>query len=491
MKKKILMVAPECAPFSKVGGLADMVSSLSKSLADEGCEVKVFTPLYSAVARDASFKRILAPLSVHMGMGIEEFSSVWEAPLGKAKVYFLEFNRYYDRPGIYDFGSKPYDDNAGRYAFMSRAALDFCGAINWTPDVIHCHDWTAGFVPMYMNTTMRHLPIARAASVFTIHNLQHQGVFGEGILDYAGFNKREVFHADNCEALGAVNMMKGGIYNATKITTVSPTYSREIQTSQYGCGLDPVLRFRAADLMGIINGVDTQEWHPSSDKKIAANYDIADLSGKAKCKEALQKKMGLKVDAKVPLFGVVSRLYDQKGLDLLADISQGLLDNMQIQIALLGNGDSALEGRFSHLSNSNPGRIACHIGFDNALSHQIEAGSDFFLMPSRFEPCGLNQMYSMIYGTIPVVRSTGGLADTVDSYVEGAGKGDGFVFGDATPDALYNTIGWACSTWYDRPREISALRRNCMSKNFTWKKSAKLYLQVYRWAMGERANAFA
>ena len=490
MKTKVLMVSPECAPFSKVGGLADMVSSLSKSLAASGCDVRVFTPLYSSIKRDASFKMSVGTLSVHMGMGIEEFSSVWEAELGKAKVYFVEFNRYFDRPGIYNYGGVSYDDNGGRFSFMSRAALDFCEAIGWIPDVIHCHDWATGFVPVYLNTLFRNRPLGRAASVFTIHNMQHQGIFDEGLLRYAGLDGSSVFRPDNCESLGSVNMMKGAIYNSTKITTVSPTYAREIQTPEGGCGLDGVLRFNAADLIGIINGVDLEEWNPETDPNIAANYGISDMSGKGACKADLQRELGLEVDPGVPIFGAVSRLYDQKGLDLLAEIAQALVDNMKIQIAILGNGDPSLEARLSGLAESNPGRIAARIGFHPKLSHKMEAGLDFFLMPSRFEPCGLNQMYSMIYGTLPIVRRTGGLADTVDQYQEGTGKGDGFVFDDPTASALYNTIGWACSTWYDRPGEIAALRRNGMSKDFSWNKSAKMYHQVYEWASDARKFAF-
>ena len=483
---KILMVSPECAPFSKVGGLADMVSSLSQCFAASGCEVKVFTPLYSTVKRPPKMAKTLDNLSVHMGLGIEEFASVWSAPLGKAEACFLEFNKFYDRPGIYNYEGTDYGDNGGRFAFLSRAALEYCLATGWIPDVIHCHDWTVGLIPVYLNTTLRHTALGRTATVFTIHNLQHQGVFDKGVLEYAGIPMSE-FRADSTEAMGALNMMKAGLYNATKLTTVSPTYSREIQTPEYGCGLDGLLRFRAGDLIGILNGVDTDEWNPQTDKNIPANYNLGDMKGKAACKKALQEKVGLAVDAKKPLFGVVSRLYDQKGLDLLARIAQPLVDNMDIQLMVLGNGEKWLEDAFSGLTAANPGKISCYIGFNGALSHMVEAGSDFFLMPSRFEPCGLNQMYSMIYGTLPIVRATGGLVDTVEQYREGAGRGDGFVFGDATTDALYNTIGWACSTWYDRKRDISSMQRNGMSKDFSWNNSADKYMQVYRWAVGVRS----
>lgn len=486
---KILMVSPECAPFSKVGGLADMVSSLSKEFAADGCEVKIFTPLYSSIKRGSSFKKEMDNLSVHMGLGIEEFASVWRAPLGKAGVHFLEFNRYYDRPGIYNYGAVSYDDNGGRFAFLSRAAIDYCLSTGWIPDVIHCHDWTTGLIPVYLNTTLRASALGRTATVFTIHNLQHQGVFDRGVLEYAGIPMSE-FRADSCESYGSLNMMKAGLYNCSKITTVSPTYASEIRTPEYGCGLDGLLRFRAGDLIGIVNGVDTSEWNPKTDKYIAANYTADDMSGKAACKAALQKRMGLAVSEKTPVFGVVSRLFDQKGLDLLARIAHPLVNNMDVQIALLGSGEGWLENAFNSLASSNAGKIGVYIGYDNALSHMIEAGSDFFLMPSRFEPCGLNQLYSMIYGTLPIVRATGGLFDTVEQYREGEGRGSGFVFSDATADALYNTIGWACSTWFDRPEDIAAMRRNAMGRDFSWSKSADKYAQVYKWAVGSRSAAF-
>lgn len=487
---KILMVSPECAPFSKVGGLADMVSALSKQFAAIGAEVRVFTPLYSSVKRPQKMSKDMDNLSVYMGYGITEKASVWRAPLGKAEVLFLEYNHFYSRAGIYNSGAVSYDDNGGRFAFLSRAALDYCLQTGWIPDVIHCHDWTTGLIPVYLNTVLRQTPLGKSASVFTIHNMQHQGVFNAGVLMYAGIPMSE-FRADSCEALGSLNMMKAALYNASKLTTVSPTYAREIRTQEYGCGLDSVLRFRAADLIGIVNGVDLQEWNPATDKRIPANFDIADMKGKAVCKAALQERMNLAKSARTPVFGVVSRLFDQKGLDMLARIVNPLVRNMKLQIALLGSGEPWLESAFNDAMAANSGSVGVYIGYNNDLSHLIEAGSDFFLMPSRFEPCGLNQMYSMIYGTLPVVRATGGLIDTVEQYDQSAGSGTGFVFGDASDTALYNTIGWAVSTWFDRKPHINAMRRAAMSRDFSWTVSAEKYAQVYRWAIDARTKAFA
>lgn len=485
---KILMVSPECAPFSKVGGLADMVASLSKELAANGNDVRIITPLYSCVKKDASFKLEVSPLSVHLGIGIEEFCAVWSKKLGDAKAYFLEYDKYFKRRGIYNEGSYSYQDNGARFSFLDKAAIDFCESQNWIPDVIHCHDWTTGFVPLYLNTTHRYSKIGKAATVFTIHNMQHQGIFPKELLEFADLPTAELFNSKNCEAMGLLNLMKGAIYNSTKISTVSPTYAEEIKTPQYGCGLDYLMRFKAADLVGIVNGIDYDEWNPASDKLIAANYSLKDMSGKAECKKALQKRLGLAVESNTPLFGVVARMYEQKGLDLLAHIIDPILANMKVQFAILGAGDEALQNDFSRLAQTYPDKVGVYIGYDNALSHAIEAGSDFFVMPSRFEPCGLNQLYSMAYATLPIVRYTGGLADTVSQYMENNANGDGFVFYDATTSALYNTIGWACSTYYDRKRDFKKLRENAMRKDFSWKKSAKEYLNLYTWAVNQRSG---
>jgi len=280
--------------------------------------------------------------------------------------------------------------------------------------------------------------------------------------------------------------MKGGLYNATKLTTVSPTYAREIQSPELGCGLNYVLKFRAADLIGVLNGIDTEEWNPASDPHLPETYDADDLTGKAACKAALQARFGLAVEPAVPVYGVVSRLWHQKGLDLLAAIVPRLMEDMAIQIVLIGTGDPGLQDAYNALAARYPGRVGVHIGYDNTLSHLVEAGSDFFLMPSRFEPCGLNQLYSQAYGTLPVARATGGLVDTIEQYAEGTGRGTGFLFYEASPNALYYSMGWACSTWYDRPEDYRAMQQNAMRQDLSWEKSARVYEQVYRWALAAR-----
>ena len=290
--------------------------------------------------------------------------------------------------------------------------------------------------------------------------------------------------------MGQVNLLKGGIYHATKLSTVSPTYAHEIQAPENGGGLDHVLRFRAADLMGILNGIDESEWNSVTDSLLPAQYSAKDLAGKSVCKVALQKSFGLEVDDTIPIFSVVARLFGQKGIDLLAAIADRLMTNMQIQIAVLGTGEAWLESVLSNLAERYPGRFAVHIGFNHKLSHLTAAGSDFLVMPSRYEPCGLSQMYAMKYGTLPIVRATGGLKDSVDQYVEGEASGTGFLFEQASPDALYYAIGWACSTYYDRRDEYKKIQQNAMLRDFSWEVSAKTYESLYKWAIDTRRNAF-
>ncbi len=487
--RRILIVASEIAPLAKVGGLADVTAALTKEMSRAGCDVRVIMPLYRGL-RERYKLEPDGVFPVRVGAG-KETTRLWrmDYPGTESGVYCVENDAFYDRAFIYNDPHHEYGDNGQRFVFLSRAALDACLHWQWYPDVIHCHDWPTGVVPVYLNTVERLSPLGRAASVFTIHNLAHQGIFERGLLDY-GRIPDSVFRPDGMECFGMVNLMKGGLYHATKLTTVSPTYAREIQTAEYGCGLEHVLHFRAADLIGILNGIDTEVWNPQTDVLIPSRYGPGDMAGKAVCKQELQRRAGLDVDAKVPVFSAVARLYEQKGLDMLAAIGDRIADTMAVQVVVLGAGDPQLEGRFRQLEARYPGRFSLQQGYDESLAHLLEAGADFFLMPSRFEPCGLNQMYSMAYGTPPLVRATGGLLDTVEQYVEGSGKGTGFVFNNAEPSALYYTIGWACSTWYDRPQEYAALQQNGMSRNFSWTQAVAKYLQVYSWAHDARVGTF-
>jgi starch synthase len=489
-KQRILMVAPEVAPFKKVGGLADVVGALSKSLAARGHEVRIFMPRYTELSEFEGALPLERPLIVRLG-GHEAYGRLWKQNLPDSQVpcYFIEHNQYFGAPSVYVGPSGDEDDNGQRFTFLSRAAIDFCEQQDWIPDVVHCHDWACGLVPVYMNTTEADRPMGRVASIFTIHNLEHHGWFHRSLLQFSGLPD-SVFRSDGLESMGELNMLKGGLYHASKITTVSPTYAGEVQTPDGGCGLNALLRFRSSDLIGVLNGVDLDEWNPRRDPYIPEPFSVTKMAGKAKAKSALQKAYGLEENPDVPLFTVVSRLANQKGLDLLATIGDRLMADMKIQVALLGTGEPSLEHAFSELATRYPGRFGSYIGFNNERAHLTIAGADCFLMPSRFEPCGLGQMYAMIYGAVPVVRATGGLIDTVQPYNEGRGEGTGFVFQHASVDALYHAIGWACATYYDRPQEFRKLQQNGMRGNYSWDASAAKYEAIYLWAKEARAAAF-
>jgi starch synthase len=473
-----------------------MVGALPKELAALGHDVRIVCPAYGLVKRVGEWRARAEPLGVDVGPAAL-WARTWETTLPGAAatsggasavpVYFLENNDFFGAPEVYDSPWGARADNDLRFAFLARGALALCQQLGWTPDIVHCHDWTTGLVPLMLNTTLRDTPLGRAASVFTIHNLEHQGYAPARVVDFARLPWGE-FHRDQLLIGGAVNLMKTGLFHATKLTTVSPTYADEIKTPGGGFGLDPVLRYRAGDLVGIVNGIDEASWDPARDKTLAANYSAADLGGKAACKAALQEHFGLEPDPGVLLFGVVSRLAAQKGLDLLAEALPAILDGMRVQVVLLGSGDPGLESSFRWAAQAWRGRFGAHLGFDGRLARRIQAGCDCFLMPSRSEPCGLTQMYAMRYGTLPVVRATGGLVDTVENFAEGQGRGTGFVFHDATAGALADTVGWACATYYDRPAEFAALRQRAMAQDFSWRRSAGAYVRTYEWAIGQRTG---
>lgn len=467
-----------------------MVGSLPRALAALGHDVRVVIPAYGSLRLGSGWQALPDPLGVDVGTEAR-WARTWETvlPGSKVPVYALEHEALFGRPEVYAGPWGDHPDNDLRFAFLCRGALNLCLQLGWIPDVAHAHDWTTGLLPLLLNTTLRHTPLGRTASVFTIHNLEHQGYSAKRVLDFAHIPPTE-FRPDSTESVGAVNMMKAGLYHATKLTTVSPTYAEEVKTPAGGHGLDHVLRFRAADLVGILNGIDDAAWNPAMDKNLPRPYDQRSLvAGKAAAKLALQRRLGLREDGHVAVFGVVSRFAHQKGLDLLAEALPHVLSRMHVQFAILGAGDPGIEQTFRWASEAFPGRVGVHVGYDNSLAHLIQGGSDFFVMPSRAEPCGLTQMYAMRYGTPPLVRSTGGLIDTVPQFVEGKAAGAGFRFDDATAPALYNTIGWACATYYDRPDELLALRKRGMDQDFSWGLRAKRYVELYEWAAAARRAA--
>jgi starch synthase len=408
-------------------------------------------------------------------------------PGSRVPAYFLENHDHFARPEVYTGPWGAHADNGERFAFLCRGALTLCAQLDWIPDVIHCHDWTTGLLPVMLNTTLRDTPLGRAATVFSIHNLEYQGLVPDRVVDFARLPRAELAR-DQLEWGGELNLMKAGLVHSTKLSTVSPTYAGEIKTADGGFGLDGVLRFRGGDLVGILNGIDDGSWDPARDSALPAAYSAADLAGKAVCKARLQEEFGLAVRPRVPLFGVVSRLASQKGLDLLADALPRVLEQMDVQLVLLGSGDGYLENLYRDAAHRHGGRVGVRIGFDGRLARRIQGGCDFFLMPSRTEPCGLTQMYAMRYGTLPVVRATGGLVDTVQNFVEGQSTGTGFVFQAPTAGALADTIGWACATYYDRPDELVGLQQRAMAQDFSWRVSADRYVELYGWAVAARTG---
>jgi starch synthase len=478
---KILMATSECAPFGKTGGLGDMVPGLAKALARAGHEVRIIMPYYAALEQPNWNAVESGSACIHMGNGVEQWVGVREARLdGLVTVWMVECAQYFSRPGIYHEKWGEYPDNPYRFGLLSKAVLQICLDKGFVPEVIHAHDWPTALVPVFLKTWERVFsPLSATASVLTLHNIGYQGKYPAGVFPYFGIGG-EHFHPGCFEDYGGINLMKAGIHFADALTTVSPTHAREILDPIGGQGLAPYLSGRSQSLFGILNGADYELWNPETDPLIPACYDAENLEGKTVCKRALQVRLGLEETPEVPLFGIISRFARQKGFDLLEQALPRVMDTMSAQVAVLGTGDSGTEAFFRGLQARYPGRVAAHIGFSEELSHGIEAGSDFFLMPSHYEPCGLNQIYSLKYGTLPVVRATGGLEDTIENYDEADGSGTGFKFLLPEGGALCDTIGWAVSTWYDRPRHLELLRRRAMAQHFGWEDSARRYLEVYR-----------
>lgn len=486
----ILMIASEVVPFAKTGGLADVAGTLPKALKAIGHDVRVVMPRYYIVDSDKyDLKRLDGAMGVPMGSMGEMWCAIFEGvlPGTDIPIYFIDFEAFFGRKGLYNDAGYSYDDNDNRFIFFSKAAMQLCKKLEFKPDILHANDWHTAAVPLLLNTRYAGDPFFEGtASVLTIHNLQHQGHFYEGLIDVMEVPWEE-FNPLSLESFGGVNLLKGGITHADMVTTVSATYAKEIQTSEFGWGLETHIQGHSHKLIGIVNGIDYEEWQPQNDPYIAAAYSEEDLTGKQACKAALQRHFGLPEREEVPLIGFVGRLAEQKGISLLAHVIGGLM-HLDLQIVLLGTGEGWAEHFFSHVAAKYPKRFACHIGYSNAIAHQIEAGSDFFLMPSLFEPCGLNQLYSLSYGTLPIVRSTGGLQDTIENYNPHTGEGTGFKFDWATGDALYGTVKWAVDTWYDTPEAIETMKVRAMQQHFSWEDSARAYERVYYYALGRRRS---
>ena len=500
---KILMVTSEAVPFAKTGGLADMVSSLSISMAKLGHEVKIVIPRYYSIDR-TKLKHVPGALGVPMG-GIEEWCGIYTTELpvelgstlsaaetSSVQVYFIDHEIYFGRDGIYGVPSQPdFIDNPRRFSFFCKAAFQLCRKIGWYPDILHAHDWPAAMAAVYQKHAERPLGsaggFAKTVSILTIHNLGYQGIYNKNNFDYMGLGW-DVFYNAGFEDWGMINILKAGIYSADKLNTVSPNYAEETKTQAGGFRLDGVLRLRSKDYSGILNGIDTDIWNPEKDTYIRKQYSVNNMAGKAIAKKDLQKEFGLPQDASVPVIGMITRLAGQKGVGELFGPAYGsafsMCRDMKLQLVLLGSGESWCEKEVLNLA-SRLSNFAAKIGYSENLSHLIEAGSDFFLMPSRYEPCGLNQMYSLTYGTIPIVRRTGGLVDTVENYNEQTGSGTGFMFDILDPSSIYNTVGWAVWAWYNSREHIEAMRLRGMKQDFSWEKSAKKYVEMYEKAIEE------
>ncbi|MBN1246690.1 MAG: glycogen synthase GlgA [Anaerolineae bacterium] len=479
------MVASECVPFAKSGGLADVVGALPRALRALGHDVIVVMPKYGSMdAQRFGLRRHFDTMGVWMGDQEEWCAVDVSRAMDNVPVYFIESQKYFDRPGLYhDDGLQDYGDNPRRFAFLTRAALQLCHDMRFYPEVVHAHDWQTALAPAYLKVWHWNDDVlGDTASLLTIHNIGYQGAYGAEHYDYIGLQWGN-FTPDKFEDHGRINFLKGGIHYADLVNTVSPTYADETRTPEYAHGLAPYLNDKGDDYLGILNGVDYSQWDPATDTLIPAQYTRHDLRGKAICKQALQERVQIDSDPTVPLIGVVSRFADQKGLDVLAATIERIVQDMMVQFVILGSGDRGLEAFYGGLPGRYPGRVGSYIGYNNELAHWIEAGADFFLMPSRYEPCGLNQIYSLKYGTLPIVRNTGGLADTVEQYDERVGSGTGFKFNALSADAIYYTVGWAVSTWYDRKFHIGKMRRRAMAQSFSWEESAQAYVRAYQKAI--------
>lgn len=486
---RILFVTAEVTPFARTGGLGDVCGSLPTALAALGHDVRVIMPLYQSVRdQHVPLTAALTDVEIPLVFGARR-AQIWQGQLPRATevvapdapavpVYFIEQDDYFARPGLYGDTTGDYPDNSLRFLFFARAALTLPERLAWFPHVLHCHDWHTGLIPAFL----RFLPgldprIGEARTIFTIHNLAYQGVFPSWVFGATGL-PTSLFQPSGVEFYGGMNFMKAGLMYADRLTTVSPTYAEEICTPAGGFGLDGVLRERREVLSGIVNGADYRTWNPTSDPLLTAPYTVTDLAGKVTDKLALLQTFGLPEDAKTPVLSMVTRLVDQKGVDIVADAMSRLLA-LNVRFVMVGSGEARYEQMFTDWARRAPEQIGVHLGFSDALAHQIQAGSDMLLMPSRYEPCGLTQLYALHYGTIPIVRAVGGLKDTVVPFNAATGRGTGIVFEESTPDALLGAVVRALSV-YGEKTTWTQLMQNAMQQDFSWDRSAARYVSLYR-----------
>lgn len=494
---RILFATSEAVPYAKTGGLADVSSALSQALSTQGVEVWLTMPFYRSVSDYMQREgltpiRCGSPLRIRMGNKLVEGQLyVTVLPGTSVPVILVDQPLYFQRPGMYQDQGRDYADNCERFIFFSRSVLEATRLLGFRPDVIHLNDWQTGLIPALLAIEGRSQPqLAETRTVLTIHNLAFQGNFWHWDMLLTGLDWK-YFNWHQMEFFGQLNLLKTGIVFSDRITTVSPTYAKEIQTAEFGCGLQGVLQTRRDELVGILNGIDTSVWNPATDSHLVANYDDNSLAdGKAKCKADLQRELGLPIVADTPVAGMISRLTDQKGVDLIVDNLNSLLST-GMQFVFLGSGESRRETALVQAAQKYPEQVAVKIGFDEALAHRIEAGADIYLMPSRYEPCGLNQMYSLRYGTVPIVHAVGGLADTVVPVTHESlpdGTATGFVFSKYLPEHFVERVNQAV-TYYGNNEVWTQIVQNGMRLDWSWKSSATKYISLYERAMGEPVHA--
>lgn len=478
---KVLFLSSEVMPFAKSGGLADVAGSLPAALKHAGVDVSLALPFYRAI-REGHFKSqmIIRDLEVPFREWTLKADILETSLPGDIPVYLVDREDMFDRPGLYGNSKGDYYDNLERFSFFSHAALRSAQAAGLSPDIIHCHDWQTGLVPALLKGPYRSsIGLSGAATVFTIHNMGYQGLFSPDSFSVTGLSGPQYFHSGGLEYWGNISLLKAGIVYADAVTTVSPTYSEEIMNHEYGLGMEGVLMSRRGSVHGILNGVDYNEWNPLKDNHISARYNLKSISFKKRCKKELLRETGLGLDLEDrPLIGMISRLDKQKGLDILMPALEEII-KLDTGMVILGSGDEGMEKALITAAARNPGRIAIHTGFNDPLAHRIMAGADIFLIPSRYEPCGLTQMYALKYGTVPVVRATGGLNDTIEHYNRQRSTGNGFKFVPYSSEALVSAVKQAVDLYGDK-NTWKRLMKTGMKYDFSWDRSADRYMELYR-----------
>ncbi|MCX5748972.1 MAG: glycogen synthase GlgA [Candidatus Saganbacteria bacterium] len=481
---KILVVSSEMAPFSKTGGLADVIGALPKSLKKIGHDVRVIIPKYKMTDKGGFITHpLMKDISVEIGQKKYKFDLFeTKLPGSDVTVYLVGCDEYFDRDGLYQENGKDYPDNAERFLFFCKAVLISLKSMGWEPNVVHCNDWQSAFVAAFIKTIYAKDPFFNTiATVYTIHNMGYLGLFAADKMPLTGLGW-EYFTPDLLEFWGNLCFAKAGLVYADVIGTVSETYSKEIALPEFGCGLDGLIRSRKDDIYGIVNGIDYEVWDPEKDKDITSNYSSSNLRGKASDKAALRKNLGLKNENGPAVIGMVTRMADQKGFDLLSGIFTKMM-SLPVQFVLLGTGEPKYEKQFLAFAKKYQGKVSANIGFDSAAAPPIYAGSDMFLMPSSYEPCGLGQLISFKYGTVPIVRKTGGLADTVIDYDPLTEEGSGFVFADYSCDGLFDAVKRAVSLYVSDKKKWTSLVKKIMKYDFSWDSSAKNYINLYKKAI--------